>query len=1042
MANYGVSALVLGEKPCELPHFLRAGGEDAPITEVGASLLLNGDNELIVSIGYHLGTPEYQPVSRKSGLDNPAFQHSVAVQIRPSWDSTEVYYFAMASNGEHFGLRYPAVPLPEGIKSEPVADFWTRQTIDDGDCLVAFAIPWNLIGGKPTEPFGINVLYSRAQNAEYLSPVAMDHTREIAPDLFMEVSFGEESQVIYADKIFTTLPSGVRRWQRPAVLEWPSAGTRQAIRMLNAGTYSLEDRIYLCQRWLDWLVLEGFSFHTEGGCWQVGPVEYRPEQARAAVNAALRRDDDAAAQSVLDIFLWQLEQASRAWFGAVWDAAFYPLETITAIECREREVVLTGRFGWQERTFHLSAPLPGCLRLHGDQTGFFDLPPMEAVACMPTADGIAAHFGAVTATIRQGESWSIVVTDADGRERWRLERGDLAFVVNEDGAITAIDLCGTLAEREAVYGFGERFDAVNQRGRALTLYDLDAWEGTIYGLRNQAYKPIPLLHSTAGYTLFLNSSYRLRADVGQVDPSRLRLTLNGPLFDLYLWPCGGEAALKGYTALTGRPVLPPAWALAPWMGGGWGRWKHGPLGDPVAEMLHVVAQFAALDIPHTAIYAEGEGSSDPRLFTALAAKGIRVFTWMNSHMGLKQQQVLLPEVPEDDLPILHREDGQDFPYVDFTHPRANELLRAYWQRYFDLGIAGTMVDFGDLVPEDALFYDGRRGDEMHNFYAYDYHRLYRQVFAERRGDDQVLFSRSAAPGSQRWLGQFAGDHQPNFVGLTAALRGGLNLSACGFSTWGCDIGGYLGWPDPETYIRWVEWGCFSPIMRCHGTEPREPWEYGEEAVRVYAFYARLRMNLLPYLTAAALAAHTTGVPMMRLPQLLDDDPLLADCDDAYLLGRDLLVAPVHAAARERTVRFPRGRWTDFWTGEIIDGSTERVVDAPLDRIPVYLRAGAVVPVQLDETLAWGASLTGSRVGALVATPPAAGDFTLTLDTLDTPYLLLYGCTVAGVAVDGSALPALTGDAIITRPPGWYRDGHRTIVRLPAGLRRQVAITLA
>ncbi|OPZ85455.1 MAG: Alpha-xylosidase [bacterium ADurb.Bin429] len=212
-------------------------------------------------------------------------------------------------------------------------------------------------------------------------------------------------------------------------------------------------------------------------------------------------------------------------------------------------------------------------------------------------------------------------------------------------------------------------------------------------------------------------------------------------------------------------------------------------------------------------------------------------------------------------------------------------------------------------------------------------------------------------------------------------------------------------------------------------------------MRIYRFYAWLRMNLLDYFYAAAVEAHETGVPMMRaLPLAFPGDATVADCDDEYLLGPDLLVAPVHTGTLSRTVRFPAGRWTDFWTGEVITGPCQREADAPLDRIPLYLRAGALLLVHLNGALRWGASMTGNRIGTVVATSPADGEFKLNLDdALDRRYLLIYGTTVSAVMVNGRDLPRLRDAEIAACPPGWYEDGCRTIVRLPAGRARAVAI---
>ena len=239
-------------------------------------------------------------------------------------------------------------------------------------------------------------------------------------------------------------------------------------------------------------------------------------------------------------------------------------------------------------------------------------------------------------------------------------------------------------------------------------------------------------------------------------------------------------------------------------------------------------------------------------------------------------------------------------------------------------------------------------------------------------------------------------------------------------------------------------------MRCHGTEPREPWEYGDEAVTIYKHYAWLRENLLDYIYSAAVEAHRTGIPIMRaLPVAFPGEPSVAACDDTYLFGPDLLVAPMLQAGDRRVVTFPDGDWVELWTGETIAGPVTREVEAPLARIPVYLRAGALVPVRLHPSLAWGDGMSADCVHALVLTLPAtpravrvyqsvdeyatviatphAEGFTLDLDgSAETRCLLLYGMPVSGVTVNGDAVE-------------WHHDGVRVVIRLPAGERRMITI---
>jgi alpha-glucosidase (family GH31 glycosyl hydrolase) len=370
-----------------------------------------------------------------------------------------------------------------------------------------------------------------------------------------------------------------------------------------------------------------------------------------------------------------------------------------------------------------------------------------------------------------------------------------------------------------------------------------------------------------------------------------------------------------------------------------------------------------------------------------------------------------------------------------------------------------MVDFGDRVTEDAKFWNGKRGDEMHNFYSYDYHRTCNEVFHERRGDDFVLFGRAAAPGTQKWVAQFAGDHASNFAGLRGVMTGALNLCACGFSTWGSDLGGFLGWPEPAVYMRWTQFGCFSPLMRCHGRTPREPWNYGGAAVANYKYYAWVRMNLLDYIYNAAVEAHETGVPMMRsLAVAYPGEAALATNGDEYMFGRDLLVAPVVDEKTSRMICFPMGTWTGLWDGKVVTGPASVEVAVPLDRIPVYLKDGAVVPVQLSPALEFGEVITNEPAGALVVTAPkidetitfeegknghaevalkpAAGKFDMVLRNCpEREYLLIYGAGASEVMVGKIVLEKVELRDIGSVLRGWCFDArnNRVVVKVPTGM---------
>lgn len=1050
-----------------LDRFTRCGGAPGPVTPTAACLLWDAD-ALYVRFICGEPNPLYRPLRRDDfdeGLGRPQFADMVAVLLRPRWGSDACILAAAASAGDVTARR---IGGSDDTPSDEVPGVTAVVARGRGTWSAVLRIPWASLGGVPDAPFGLNLLRTRWQSGERLSASPLDFWDEPAPDLCLRATLGGVPDV-------TWTPPGAHpveplRWRPPVAFIPPTAALRAELHALQRELAQpttaavLPRRIRLAQAWTDLLVCEGFSFHPQGGSWELRPGEFGPAAARRAVNDALDRGAGAEACRVLDVYLAQLDRATRAWFadgtpGNLDHSAWTALTAVRALRRTGTQVRLSARAGRHPVHLTLAFPADGGARLHGNVTGAFAPPRCRRPHCRATPEGWRLTVPGLAVTVTR--TGAVTVADSRNRRRLEVPPGGTAFRFAATGEVLAVDLQLVLRPDERLLGFGERFDAMNHRGRVLTVHDLDAWEGLFYTLPNHMYKPVALCHSSAGYTLFSNATGLLRVDAGHRDPNRLRLTTHGPVLDLFAWPAPPCAALRAYTALTGRPLQPPDWAFAPWFGGGWERWKKGPCADPAREIRTVAERFARLDIPHAAVYAEGVAMDDPRTTAWLEPLAIRVLSWMNSTVGIEEQRKLLPGLADANLPILRRADGTPFPYIDFTHPNAMRLVRAFWRHRLDIGVAGSMVDFGDLVPADARCHDGRRGVEMHNFYACDYHRTFAAAFRERRGADHVLFSRSAAPGSQRWLCQFAGDHQANFTGLANALRGGLNLAACGFSTWGCDIGGYLAWPDPEVYIRWVQWGCFSPLMRCHGTRPREPWEYGPLALRVYRFHAWVRQALGPYLHAAAAEASRTGTPLMRaLPLAFPDWPPGWVCDDAYLLGPDLLVAPVLAPGHRRTVPFPPGTWTCLWTGRTFAGGHVASVPAPLSRIPVFLRAGALLPVRLNPALTWGASLSHGAVDALVVTPcaraekrlwreasveidPLADGFQLTLRGMaDTRTIIVAGCAVRGAHLDGVELPQVDdAAAAAARPGARWRERARTVVRLPHAQARVLRIAL-
>lgn len=1060
-----------------IDRFFLANGANAPVTPTSVSLMWDG-----AALFVHFRCADPNAVYR-DGLRLFRTDRIEVGLLAPGSQQQDLVEFTASENGPASIRR--AGHDAEWLNSRTAQDAtgWTADIV----------IPWSTIGGVPTRPFRLQLSRDREITGEVLSPSAVDfHDGPVdtarapaATDEFIEVTLGGNKKIQTADAGLITLPSGTRRWERRALLHRATveeckqlARLQEELKSDPTAEANLANRVRLAEIWYDLLDQEGFSFHYDSGTWLLEPGELDPWAARHEFNNELAAGDVQAACRILDSLLLHFNRVTNEWFadgtpGDVQESAWTPINAIDSAAIVNDELVLHARAGASDIDLYISYPALGGVRLHGPAKGFFAPQSLTPIRLTRNPEGVQATANDLKLEVGFKPVWTIDLLDAKTARRiWGLRRGDLRIRQDAAGKITAIDIRGDLRLDEKIFGLGERFDALDQRGKVLSLWELDAWESTAMGgLSNQAYKPVPLWHSTLEYSVFWNTSFQIRASFGWDEKDRYRVTAHGPILDLYIWPGEYLNVLREYTSLTGKPLLPPAWAFEPWMGGGGGRWAEERWESPTQTMLDVVARFHREDIPHSSIYAEGEGSSDPLLYRKLQPLNIHVLTWGRSEAldwTMDQIKEALPNVSSGKLPLMKLSSGEvygfprsnllfvQFPYIDFTNPNAMDLLRAYWKTRLDLGVAGTMVDFGDLVPRDALFYDGSNGEQMHNWYVHLYDHSIHQIFQERRGNDFILFARAAAPGTQADAGQMAGDHASNFRGLDESLTGGLSLSTSGFSNWGSDVGGYFGKPDEEVYLRWIEFGAFSPLMRFHGTEPREPWYYSGAAVGLYKRYAVLRENLLPYIYGSAQDAHANGTPLMR--------PLVTIATDEYMFGDDLLVAPVHTPGDHRAVSLPPGNWANFWTGETVKGGATDMA-APLDEIPVFLRAGAMIPIEVAPDLTLGESMSSGKVAALIVTPPGSERmlrrWTLPNDTRciqltsvkaeqgfdisvsnwhELQFIVLLGIRgeVKNVTVDGQILPQLSATDVASYPPGWQRIGKdRLIVRLPTALNHVV-----
>jgi len=654
---------------------------------------------------------------------------------------------------------------------------------------------------------------------------------------------------------------------------------------------------------------------------------------------------------------------------------------------------------------------------------------------------------------------------------------------------------------ESFFGFGERFNSLDQTGRRLMVQTNDH-AGPKFDAHDRAnpdfaYKVVPWFLSSLGYGFHLDSSVESTFDMRKTAHDRYAVSQpfipdrpSGLALHLIAGP-GLADALARYTGIAGRPPLPPPWAFGPWISSD--AWRNG------GEVRYAVKKFLERKIPVSAFvfdspweaayndftfnikdgpapdlatqfgnHGQFEDQPDSAItnftgFKSLAemmgffqASGLKVVCWMtpftNDESSRGEKAGETDEVIQGQKAkavnfdpgitkgvFVHSEfdgtkkgDGTPRPgihwwkghgsHIDFTNPAARDWLKDQLVKLIDASrvttksgakepaVCGFKTDDGEAVTAPgannnpngvylstkAKYADpGVSPEEMRNRYCVEYQQAVYTILRNAVGAEEgLLFSRAGFHGSQAFPGCWAGDNEPNFHpanGLPSVVNAGLSAALSGFSIWGHDVGGYQRVhesppTDIDLFIRWTQFGCFTPIMQMHrqlsegpphvshphgqypwgyvsAAERADPLEHGKEfvdneALRNYRFYAEFHTRLFPYLYTFAKESAETGLPIIRpLVLLHQDDPATFSVNDAYYFGSELIVAPIVVAGKTaRAVYLPKGRWIDFWTNERIDrtaaGKVHNWSNPDRSKLPLFAREGAIIPMlsELPQTL--------------------------------------------------------------------------------------------
>lgn len=581
-------------------------------------------------------------------------------------------------------------------------------------------------------------------------------------------------------------------------------------------------------------------------------------------------------------------------------------------------------------------------------------------------------------------------------------------------------------EEEHFYGFGEKFNQLDQTSQVVDIRVFDAPGNK----GDRSYKVAPWFMSTRGYGFQLDTTGRSTFDMRSAVNGRYQVSADAANVKLHIvYGPKLPDVLARYTEMTGRPPLPPPWVFGPWLSSD--EWRNG------GEVRYAVSRFRergiagsifVFDSPWETAYNdfqynraqfaaggqfEGEDfpgfASPSEMMRFLQQNGFKVVCWMTPFINTRSVDEKIPgqnlgeagnyrEAANRHLFVRASAGGPPLEIdwwkghgspIDFTKAEARTWFQDQLRRLLEdtqvntaagreSAIGGFKTDDGEFgngqdvyIPPTAVYANGMTGRQFVNGYCVEYHRTVYEVL----GATGFLFARSGFTGTHAFPACWAGDNEPNFGsenGLRSVIVAGLSAAMSGFSIWSHDIGGYQNAnfspvSKADLFMRWTQFGCFSPIMQIHrqvnaANLQQYPWGYGEvneslaenRALANYRFYARLHTRLFPYLYTYARISQDTGIPIMRpLVLLHQDDARTFTIQHTYYFGSELLVAPIiQPHANTRKLYLPDGEWIDFWTHQRHAGKQDVVwkqpaePEEPRSKIPLYVRSGGIVPFLL------------------------------------------------------------------------------------------------
>lgn len=611
------------------------------------------------------------------------------------------------------------------------------------------------------------------------------------------------------------------------------------------------------------------------------------------------------------------------------------------------------------RTYHYKSDVittPG-FELADDKLGILDVCDDNDILTV-TSGGMSMIIDKVNFSFifKRGDE---IITTSTGRDLalMKTDWQGLAYDSGDDDE-TYIRQMLSLSVDEKVYGMGERFTPFVKNGQNIDIWNADGGTSTY-----QSYKNIPFYLTTKGYGVLVNHPEEVSFEIATEMVTRTQFSVKGSYLDYYIinGPSMKEV-LEKYTDLSGKPSLPAPWTFGLWLSTSFTTnydeetcmsFIDGMLsrGIPLRTFhfdCYWMKEFHWSDfIWDDRVFPDPEG-----MLSRIKEKGLNICVWINPYIG--QESALFDEGNEKGY-FIKRTNGKTWQWdmwqpgmaiVDFTNPEAAKWFQSKLEILLDMGVDCFKTDFGERIPtKDVCFHDGSDPLKMHNYYTYLYNKCVYELLERKRGKGEaVLFARSATVGGQKFPVHWGGDCWSDYESMEESLRGGLSLLMSGFGYWAHDIGGFENTSTADVYKRWVAFGLLSSHSRLHGSSSyRVPWVYDDEAVNVVRFFTRQKAKLMPYLYKTAIDTSQTGIPTMRAMVLdFTEDKTCHYVDKQYMLGENLLIAPIFNDRGIASYYLPEGKWTNFLTDEEVAGGKWYTEKYDYMSLPMMVKENSII----------------------------------------------------------------------------------------------------